>query len=74
VERTARRYGERAERYVAQETGAATQNLLLQAEALGLGAVWVGAFDDERVASLVRLPRGAVPYSVIPVGAPRGSR
>jgi SagB-type dehydrogenase family enzyme len=70
-ERTARRYGARAERYVALEAGAAAQNLLLQAEALGLGAVWVGAFDDSRIATLARLPSGAVPYAVIPVGAPQ---
>lgn len=68
--RTAVRYGDRAGRYVALEAGAAAQNLLLQAEALGLGAVWVGAFDDRRVASLARLPDGAMPLAVIPVGAP----
>jgi SagB-type dehydrogenase family enzyme len=69
-ERTAKRYGERAGRYVALEAGAAAQNILLQAEALGLGAVWVGAFDDQRIAALARLPSGAVPYAVIPAGAP----
>lgn len=74
VAKTAGRYGERAELYVAQESGAAAQNLLLQAEALGLAAVWVGAFDDARVTRLARLPRGATPYAVIPVGAHAESR
>jgi SagB-type dehydrogenase family enzyme len=44
--RTAARYGARADRYVAIETGAAAQNLLLQATALGLGGTLVGAFDE----------------------------
>jgi SagB-type dehydrogenase family enzyme len=74
--RTAERYGDRAGRYVALEAGAAAENVLLQAEALGLAAVWVGAFDDERVASLVLLPDRALPYAMLPVGpvAKEGTR
>lgn len=68
--RTAGRYGERAERYVHMEAGHAAQNLSLQSVALGLGTVPVGAFDDDRVASLLELPRDEAPLYVLPVGRP----
>ncbi|NPV08006.1 MAG: SagB/ThcOx family dehydrogenase [Anaerolineae bacterium] len=68
--RTSPRYGARAERYVHLEAGHACQNLLLQAEALGLGGVPVGAFEDERVARLLGLPSGETPLYLVPVGQP----
>ncbi len=69
-ERTASKYGSRAERYVKLEAGHAAQNLLLQAVALNLGAVPIGAFDDEAVASALHLPAGEEPLYLIPVGYP----
>jgi SagB-type dehydrogenase family enzyme len=71
ISRTSWKYGERAERYVAIEAGAAGQNLLLQAAALNLGAVYIGAFHDREVVEIAELPDKAVPYGVIPVGAKR---
>ena len=71
VERTAGRYGERAERYVALGAGHAAQNALLQAEALGLSAYPVAAFDDEAVRRLLRLPDGCLPLYLVPVGHPK---
>lgn len=68
--RTAERYGDRAERYVALETGHAAQNLLLQAVSLGLGAVVVGAFNDDDLRSALDLRHDTVPGYVIPVGVP----
>lgn len=68
VERTRRKYGDRAERYVDMEAGHAGQNLFLQAEGLGLGTVVVGAFDDEAVVKLLTLPGGVRPLSLMPVG------
>jgi SagB-type dehydrogenase family enzyme len=70
VERTESRYGDRAERYVILEAGHAAQNMLLQAVALELGAVPIGAFDDDRVTSILGLVQGEVPLYLIPVGDP----
>lgn len=69
-ERTAQRYGERAERYAHLEAGHAAQNLCLQAVALGLGAVTIGAFDDEEVRGVVGMAEGEEPLYIIPVGVP----
>jgi SagB-type dehydrogenase family enzyme len=69
-QRTARKYGDRSERYVKLEAGHAAENLLLQAVALGLGAVVVGAFYDEQVAAALRLPEDEQPLYLIPVGHP----
>lgn len=69
-ERTAHKYGRRSERYVAFEAGAAAQNLALQAAALGLGTVVIGAFDDEAAAHALRLPARERPVALMPVGWP----
>jgi SagB-type dehydrogenase family enzyme len=68
--RTAAKYGARAERYVQLEAGHACQNLLLEAVALGLGAVPIGAFDDGTVARILGLPAGESPLYLVPVGHP----
>jgi SagB-type dehydrogenase family enzyme len=67
-ERTTAKYGERGVRYVHMEAGHAAQNLCLQATALRLGVVTVGAFDDERVSATLNLPQNQTPLYVIPVG------
>jgi len=70
--RTEKRYGPaRTPRYVAMEAGHAAQNLLLQAVALGLGGVPVGAFEDARVGRVLGLPAGQRPLYLLPVGVPR---
>jgi SagB-type dehydrogenase family enzyme len=66
--RTEQKYGNRAQRYVDTEAGHAGQNILLQAVALGLGAVPVGAFDDADVAKALQLPADQTPLYLIPVG------
>lgn len=68
--RTADRYAERADRYVAMGLGHAAQNVLLQAEALGLSAYPVGAHDVEGVSRLLGLPEGCLPLYMVPVGRP----
>lgn len=68
--RTAAKYGDRAPRYVAFEAGAAAQNAALQAVALGLGSVVVGAFDDDALARALGLPPGERPLALLAIGHP----
>lgn len=67
-ERLAVKYGDRAPRYAHIEAGHAAQNVLLQAVALNLGAVPIGAFDDVQVQRVLTLPADQQPLYVIPVG------
>lgn len=67
-QRTAVKYGERATRYAQIEVGAVAQNVYLQAEALGLGTVLMGAFDDAAVQATLRLPADHEPLAIMPVG------
>jgi SagB-type dehydrogenase family enzyme len=62
------RYGERGIRYTHMEAGNVSQNLFLAAEAQGLGAGIVGAFEDKALAQAVKLPRAHEPLLVLPVG------
>jgi SagB-type dehydrogenase family enzyme len=74
-ERTSRRYGsERAPRYAQMEVGHAAQNLLLEAVALGLGGVPIGAFEDEALHMALGLPAAQRPLYLIPVGHSRSAR
>ncbi|MEN8007811.1 MAG: SagB/ThcOx family dehydrogenase [Candidatus Krumholzibacteriota bacterium] len=70
-ERTARKYGQRARRYVHMEVGHAAQNVYLQAVAIGLGTVMVGAFDDGDVQKLLGLPQDHEPLALMPLGRSR---
>jgi SagB-type dehydrogenase family enzyme len=69
--RTARKYGARAPRYVHMEVGHAAQNVYLQAVALDLATVMVGAFHDRRLQQVLRLPSELEPLGLMPVGKPR---
>ncbi|MEM4389274.1 MAG: SagB/ThcOx family dehydrogenase [Candidatus Micrarchaeia archaeon] len=55
MHRTTAKYGARGVQYVWIEAGHASQNLLLQAAALGLGAVPIGAFNEDEVRHLLNL-------------------
>jgi len=68
-QRTTGRYGARGERYVFIEAGCASQNIALEAVALGLGSVIIGAFDDAGVTAAAGLPKKERPVLYMPVGA-----
>lgn len=67
-DRTTRKYGDRGVRYVHMEAGHAAQNIYLQATALNLGMVTIGAFYDDQVKKIMSMPENEDPLYVIPVG------
>jgi len=66
--RTCGRYGERGVRYVLIEVGHCAQNIHLEAIALGLGSVPIGAFIDKKVKDLLELSKNIEPLYIIPIG------
>ena len=71
-----RQYGGKDAVYWALDCSAATENILLAAESMGLGAVWTAAYPAldriQTVRSILSIPADNVPLCVIPVGVPRG--
>jgi nitroreductase len=69
---------EDAESFLIQDCSAATQNILLAAHELGLGAVWLGVHPrEDRVNDIVRflhLPAEITPVSMIAIGYPDEER
>ncbi len=67
---------EKLPEYWVQDLSAATENMLLAAHALGLGAVWTGVYPTEskvkKVQEILSLPDHIVPLNVTPIGYPSG--
>lgn len=61
-------------KYWVQDCSAATENILLAAQALGLGAVWTAAYPVlervKTVCEVLNLPNKVIPLNVIPIGYP----
>lgn len=64
--RTMGKYGERGVRYVHMEVGSVGENIYLQTESLGLGTVFIGAFDDEEVKRVLGIEEE--PLGIMPIG------
>lgn len=70
-EESGERYGDRGRQlYCIQDTANATMNLILAANAYGLGCGWIGAFSEEKVAQILNLPSNHRPVVMIPIGVP----
>ncbi len=66
-----KRYGERgAHLYSIQDVSVSIMNMMLIAHELGLGTVWVGAFDEWQVFEILQMPQNLRPVAIIPVGYP----
>lgn len=67
-ERITGKYSQRGIRYTDMEAGHVGENVALQAVALNLGTVMVGAFNDDNVKKVLNLPAEEKPLYLIPVG------
>lgn len=67
-QRTAAKYGERAALYVPLEVGHSAENVCLQAAALNLGALTVGAFSEDKVREAMKMKEDETPLYILPVG------
>jgi nitroreductase len=66
-----RGYGSRgANLYCIQDAAAATENILLAACAMELGACWIGAFNEDAVGEAINAPGHVRPVAIVPVGHP----
>jgi len=61
-------YGDQGIRYAHIELGHSAQNVYLQAEALGLGTVAIGAFDDGKIRDIFDLAIDEDPLYLMPIG------
>jgi nitroreductase len=69
--RTEWRYHERGvQLYTIQDATIACTFAMLAATELGLGSVWVGAFDDQAVMHVLGDPAGLQPVAILPIGYP----
>ena len=69
LDKAERYYGLRGERlYSTQNCAAAIQNMLLEAQSLGLGTSWIGAFDEEAVKTMCSIPDEVRPQAIIALG------
>jgi SagB-type dehydrogenase family enzyme len=62
------KYGDRGIQYTFMEIGHAAQNVCLQAVAMGMGTVVIGAFRDDKVKTIAHLAEDEQPTYIIPVG------
>jgi len=66
--RTCGHYGKRGVRYIYMEIGHCAQNIELEAVALGLASVPIGAFHDDEVKKVLDIPKNLEPLYIIPIG------
>lgn len=65
-------YYERGKIYSRQQAGASIQNMLLKITELGLATCWVGAFSEEMVSRILKIPEGVDIEAILPIGIEMG--
>ena len=66
------KYGKRGkELYAIQDATLAGQNIWLAATEIGLGTVWVGAFNEKLVQKILKLEGHLKPVAILPIGYPK---
>lgn len=60
--------GERGLRYVYMEVGTIAENVYLQGQAIGVGVVFIGGFDDQKVMDVLKLPSPYTPVGLVCLG------
>lgn len=61
-------FGKKGKDYVKQQSGAAIQNFLLKINELGLGACWVGHFDENTIKRILKIPEEIDVEAIMPIG------
>ncbi|MBI4439452.1 nitroreductase family protein [Candidatus Woesearchaeota archaeon] len=68
-EKTERMYGSRGRfLYTIQNCACAAMSMIYAAHDQGLGACWVGSFDEDKLSSALVLPENVFPHVIIPIG------
>ena len=67
-------YNERSKMYSRQQAGACIENMLLKITAMGLATCWVGAFSDETVKRILRIPDNIDVEAMLPIGEELGKK
>ena len=68
----AKTYQDRTDRYVKQQAGAAIENMLLKTVDLGFSSCWIGAFSDEIVKRVLKIPDNIEVEAFLPIGKEMG--
>ena len=68
MEQITRAYGKKAEKYARQQAGAAIENIFLTTTELGLATCWIGAFDENAVKRILKIPDNVDVEAILPVG------
>ena len=70
IRRSSIRYGKRGELYAVQDATASVMNIMLAATSIELGTCWIGAFDEDMVKDILKIPISERPIAMVPVGYP----
>lgn len=68
--RSGYKHGGRSKLFSVQDATIAAAYTQLTVQALGLATVWVGAFDEQKVSEIAKLPADQRPVAMLPIGHP----